>query len=537
MGKPAFTARAVKGRQDWYALPREAWEAYLKGVPGCLLTGRVVPKGSVLIHRSHLPLLPDYESEWHEANFPHEWHEQGEQFVRTLPSWHEKPRPLQVLDRIFTRSRRGTILAHAMRKGKTFSALLSHEMPEGQIVIVAPLAARQVWLDWIAKRWRGAVSIVEGMTFNPKVLRASPIVLMHYEILDAWRSLGVLRPATVIFDEAHAELTNKKAKRTKAAQVLACQASARVIILSGTPLWNKIEGLYPLLQIVAPGAFGRWYQFAKRYCAGTTTEFGFKANGVSNEDELKVRLSEVMRCEEWSSDEKAQIKRHVEVVELDPSATLELDKAAIAEGVPSTTIGSWAQYRRLLGDIKVARATEIAEKLLDAGKPVVVWTWHQEVAKKIWDQLSRQHRSLRLTGESSADAREATMAIWREGDRPSALIITIGVGQSAIDLSHAAHEIFCEQSWTPAEVAQAEMRPFKPGRELRAYYVVTDHPIDVRIARSLAEKVKIGVKVGVPAADGAVDVIADALSVEVTDDQILEDLRLLFDDQEDWLDD
>src|SRR4029077_2407382 len=97
---------------------------------------------------------------------------------------------------------------------------------------------------------------------------------------------------TLVLDEAHM-LTNRNSRRSRAAVFLASRAE-RVICATGTPIWNMPPDLWHVLGLVAPGAFGDYYSFGNRYGKPEVTEYGTRFTGISNEDELSLRLSEVM---------------------------------------------------------------------------------------------------------------------------------------------------------------------------------------------------------------------------------------------------
>lgn len=121
-----------------------------------------------------------------------------------------------------------------------------------------------------------------------------------------------------------------------------------------------------------------------------------------------------------------------------------------------------------------------------------------------------------VTGNASATLRNRVLHDWRHSPR-GVLVITIAVGQVGIDLSHARHAIFAEEDWTPATMAQAEMRTFSAERPMSVSYLVADHWLDRKIVRALIEKCRNAGKLGLPAADSAIHLIEEALDLDVQD--------------------
>lgn len=92
-----------------------------------------------------------------------------------------------------------------------------------------------------------------------------------------------------IFDEAH-YIKNPKSKRTQAA--LAVEAH-RNFMLTGSPLLNNVNELWPLLHKVSPEAYPDYWRFVNKYCQKGGYE-GRQITGVKNEKLLHSNLKEVM---------------------------------------------------------------------------------------------------------------------------------------------------------------------------------------------------------------------------------------------------
>jgi SNF2 family DNA or RNA helicase len=501
-------------RRDWYLIPRE-WAVQISEAPGIQLFGR----DNVGVHRTHLPLL---------AQLGHE----SAQRLLTVPKVDQARaaldnetaqlgftlRPYQHEAREYIEPRRGVLLADMMRLGKTLSSVMAHDPARGPLLIVGPLAAREVWTRWMKLRWPDIEPIVlRGRTYSPDQLREAECIFAHYDILTAWQNFALRRPGTLVFDEAHL-LSNPRAKRTQAAQLLASRAE-KVIAATGTPLWNRPGGLWAILSCLNPGGWGTHYTFRQRYAGPELTAYGTKYNGVSNVEEFRARIAEVMIRRTWEDvrSDLPPIERSVEVADVTERQLFELDLAVeAARDVTKkpTKIGSQARLRKLLGRLKAPLAVDVADRVLANGEPVVVWTWHRTVARKIAAAISKKgYPAFAATGGDSVDSREKTIEDWKK-NAIAALVCTIPVGQVAIDLSHARQAIFAEVDFTPATVAQAEMRTFSPDKPMSVTYLVVDHPVDRGLVTALQEKCARANSLNVPAADSAIDVIAQAFQID-----------------------
>lgn len=498
--------------RDWYGI-RRLPVGRLAGVPGV----QVLKDGSRIFHRSHLPLLGEDVVLQAVTHFQfEETLRQGFGFSGVDSHFADGRvlRPHQVFGACWIRKRRGTLLADGMRVGKTAQVVMAHDEASGPLVVSAPLNTRRVWLRWMAARWPDVpVHVVEGLTPTPEMTRAK-LVFCHHEILGAHQVLGHWRPGTLAADEAH-KFSNPRAIRTQGLALLATNAQ-RVVLMTGTPLWNTPIGLYPILGVLNPGAWGSWKDFAERYCAGHPGPWGMVAEGTSNTDELQERLTEVMLRRNWDETEGLEApatERHIHMVSLSGEEKFAIDAAvedvrgvANKKRIPAAEL---AILRRVIARYKSQRVVELSRGL--GHDHHVIWVWHRELAKL----LARETGGYCVTGETPATRREDTIDKWeRDG---GALVITMSVGEVGIDLSAATVAIFAELDWTPATIAQAEMRTFAPHRPMTVFYVAVDHRVERAITKALGKKLNASKILGVPAADGAIDVIGSAFDLDMAE--------------------
>ena len=499
-------------RPDWYVTP-QAWLPEVAAVPAVNLGAG----NSLEVHLTHLPLLVRQHPEV-AALLPVADMTARGQLDEECRQLGFVPRLHQHSGAEFARSRRGTLIADQMRLGKTLCALLAHDPAVGPLVVVAPLAARGVWIDWFRRRWPDEEpAVLKGKTFVPEAVADKRIIFTHYDILPAWQtSFSDTRIGTLVLDEAHV-LSNSRTKRTQAVFLLGARAE-RVIALTGTPLWNRPYDLWAILAILNPGAWGSHYDFGQRYCDPILGTHGTSYLGTSHEEEFRTRLAEVMIRRTWMDVrvDAPPSSRTVEIADITEAQAYRLE--VLAEKVRDFSkarvhAGDLARFRRLLGTLKSGAAADAALRVLDGGEPVVVWAWHRDVAYRIAQELAdRGHVAYTITGDDDQPLREATIDAWR-GCSVAALVVTISVGQVAIDLSHARQAVFAEVDFTPTTIAQAEMRIFSPARPMAITYIVVDHTVDRALVGALCKKCEVAETLGVPAAETAIDVIAGAFGM------------------------
>lgn len=515
-------------RPGWFKVPYGPSEP-LWGVPGAYLEN-----GLIIAHQTHLPLLDPALAEGYRAS-----NTQSSDVWAARDAWCAergfKPRTTQHQGVDFARDRRGVLLCDEMRIGKTLTALLMdaewrqrHQgsTPYGPLVIIAPLATRAVWLGWARRLYPDLdIGVITGKTYQQETLR-KPIVFGHYDVIHKW--LAVFDVGTMILDEIQS-LTNPDALRTKAALTLSSRAR-HVVASTGTPINRFPPDMWAVLDLLARGAWGSHYEFCQRYGNPQPTGHGTKYDGISNELELKARLSEIMIRRLWRDchADLPPITRSVVVADVGQADRNRLDVlAAQLKAERANAAANLAAYRRRVTAVKLPTVLKEAARILDRGEPLVVWTWHKDFAEKIAHSLDEHGRPVwMIHGEVPIADRERRMTEWK-AHPCGALVANMAVAGAGIDLSHARIAIFAEIDWTPATIGQAEMRTYAPTRSMDIIFVVANHLVDQRIVRSLVAKLSASDPLGVAAAIDAIDALRDIVlgpEEEGDLDRLLEDL-------------
>jgi len=498
----------VSHQRDWFCIsPREA--AKVAGPsPGVqfLKDGR-----TPLIHLTHLPLLaiefPNLYvddtlkgTSWAWENFVEEQsHKAG------FCDWFD-PYSWQISGSGFLHARRGALLADVMRSGKTPTVIAAHDPASGPLVVVGPLSARASWLKWMRTRWPDIEPVLlSGRRYEREEIEAAKLVFCNYDILSSWQSIGLRQDiGTLCFDEAHLLASNHKSYRTEAALIMSPRAH-RVVAATGSPLWNDPAGLWAILAVLNPGAWGKYWDFAIRYAGAHKGPHGFQLGPPTNVEELKLRLSEVMLRRTWYDilGHDPDITQTIVEVPVSENVEREIDMICLdirQEGRLRTPVGEIARLRRVVAQQKIGSAVGAASKITPKA-PVVVWTWHKMTAESIATQL----KGFLITGEDTQNEREKVLDAWRKSK--GALVATMGCAQAGVDLSHAEHAVFAELDWTPAVLGQAMMRTFHPDRPMHVTYIAINHRVEHALIETLRRKLHVAETLGLPASDTKIDIL------------------------------
>ena len=187
------------------------------------------------------------------------------------------------------------LIADEMGLGKTIQAigaaeLLRRERNVRNVLIVCPTSLKYQWQSEIQKFTDSTVKVIEGAAH----IRANQYVGDElYKIVSyhtASRDVEVINAAEydlLILDEAQ-RIKNWK---TKLAQGTKKIKSVYAIVLTGTPLENKLEDLYSIMQVVDPFKLGPYYRFLSHH--QITNETG-KVTGYRNLHEISEKMSDIM---------------------------------------------------------------------------------------------------------------------------------------------------------------------------------------------------------------------------------------------------
>ena len=187
------------------------------------------------------------------------------------------------------------MIADEMGLGKTIQAigaaeLLKNEHNVRNVLVICPTSLKYQWQSEIQKFTDSHVKVIEGAAH----IRVNQYKGDHqYKIVSyhtASRDVEVINAAEydlLILDEAQ-RIKNWK---TKLAQSTKKIKSTFAIVLTGTPLENKLEDLYSIMQVIDPFKLGPYYRFLNHHQIKNETG---KVTGYRNLHEIGEKMSDIM---------------------------------------------------------------------------------------------------------------------------------------------------------------------------------------------------------------------------------------------------
>ncbi len=188
------------------------------------------------------------------------------------------------------------LLADEMGLGKTCQALAACELlrqTEGveRALIVCPASLKSEWAEQI----EAATNLSYRPVFGPRAARLDAyrnpefFTISNYEqiLIDRGDLQNLLQPDIVILDEAQ----RIKNWRTKTATAVKQLQSRFAFVLTGTPIENRIDEIYSILQFLDPKILGPLFRFNRQYYR---LDDRGRAIGYKNLDELGERVKPYM---------------------------------------------------------------------------------------------------------------------------------------------------------------------------------------------------------------------------------------------------
>jgi SNF2 family DNA or RNA helicase len=188
-----------------------------------------------------------------------------------------------------------SLIADEMGLGKTIQAIGVAEVLKktsgiSRVLVICPTSLKYQWQSEIQRFTSGTVQVVEGLPHIRQEQYNSDAfykIVSYHALSNDLESINQIEFDLVILDEAQ-RIKNWK---TKIAQSVKKIRSPYALVLTGTPLENKLEELYSIVQFVDPFKLGPYYHFLDRY--QVKNESG-RVVGYNHLHEISRNLSDIM---------------------------------------------------------------------------------------------------------------------------------------------------------------------------------------------------------------------------------------------------
>ena len=387
------------------------------------------------------------------------------------------------------------IIADEMGLGKTIQAigtaeLLRKEGLIGSTLILCPTSLKYQWRSEIKKFTNAEVYVIEGSHLKRKEAynRPEPYKIISYNsAANDIKILGKLETDMLIMDEVQ-RLKNWNTQISRAARKIESDYS---VILSGTPLENKLDELYSIVEFVDNFRLAPYYLF--KYNHIITDETG-KVLGYKNLNEIGKKLSDIL-IRRRKKDVKLQMPKR-----MDKNLFVPMTKEQMAmheewkNGVRILVL-KWrkmhflsdkdrkrllmllAQMRMVCDssyildqktryDTKVEECVNIISDLIsEEGEKVVVFSQWERMTRLIAKELEKKEIEFEyLYGGVPSEKRKNLVDNFMN-EPSSRVFLSTDAGSTGLNLQAAATIINVDLPWNPAVLEQRIGRIYRLGQQ------------------------------------------------------------------------
>ncbi len=423
-----------------------------------------------------------------------------------LPDIRARLYPYQVEGVAFLAGRGRALLADDMGLGKTLQAIAAaywlhrHDGVE-RVLIVCPASLKLQWAREIEKFTGAEAQVIQGpaATRGVQYRKGRGFYVLNYELVlrDLTVINGELCPDLLILDEAQ----RIKNWRTKVASAVKRIGSRYAFVLTGTPLENRLEDLYSLMQVIDSRVLGPLWRYLVDF--HITDERG-KVLGYRNLSELRRRLAGVMLRRDRSLVRDQLPERIVQRVDVPLSEAQQgfhdeaLQAASVLAQIMKRRPLTPSEQNRMMASLQRARMACDAAELIDpevsaapkldeletvldelcrmAGLKAVIFSQWERMTELVERRVRRMGLgSVRLHGGVPTANRGALMDRFRD-DEAVQIFISTDAGGVGLNLQTASVLVNLDIPWNPAVLDQRIARVHRLGQQQKVQVILLVAP-------------------------------------------------------------
>jgi SNF2 family DNA or RNA helicase len=368
--------------------------------------------------------------------------------------------------------------------------------------------------------------------FLDRLAEADLHVLSYNQLRLLGENLAAVRWLAVILDEGQ-YIKNPDSQTAQIARTL--RAEHR-LVLSGTPIENRLLDLWSLMAFAMPGLLGSRHQFAKLYdsttdpfarrrLASRVRPFLLRRTKAQVAQDLPDRVEEDLLCEmegEQQTLYRAELKRAQQLL-LRVRTQEELNQERFHFLTSLLRLRQICCHPRLVKPDSTAPSAKVEslldqlEPLMDEGHKVLVFSQFVELLDLLQPVLAERRWPLfYLTGDT--ERRGELIERFQAAEGAAVFLISLKAGGFGLNLTAASYVVLFDPWWNPAVENQAIDRTHRIGQtnKVIAYRLLIKHSIEEKIRTLQKQKKTL-----------AEDVLGEEKFAQALS---LDDLRFLFGD-------
>jgi SNF2 family DNA or RNA helicase len=425
--------------------------------------------------------------------------------------------PYQLDGIAFAASAGRAILADDMGLGKTvqgigMAELLAREAGIRKVLVVCPASVKAQWRSEVLRFSGRDCQIVLGSAAERSGQYENEcfFTICNYEqVLRDIIAIERVRWDLIVLDEGQ-RIKNWEAKT---AQTIKSLRSPFALVLSGTPLENRLDDLFSVVEFIDDRRLGPAFRFFNRH--RVTDESG-KILGYKDLNLLRERLKPVLLRRTRSAVIKDLPPRTTEIVRIAPTdeqAGIDLAQMQIVSAIVRKSYISEMDLLRLQKALLLARMNADSTFLVDKHAPgfssklerlqelleelaaeddrkIVLFSEWTTMLTLIERQIMRLKLDfVRLDGSVPQKKRQQLVHQFQH-DPTCRVFLTTNAGSTGLNLQAANTVINVDLPWNPAVLEQRIARAHRMGQKnpVQVYLLVTEGTIEEKLLATLSAK-------------------------------------------------
>ena len=447
----------------------------------------------------------------------------------------------------------GACLADDMGLGKTVQLLaflnaIRSKKNRTPSLLILPASLISNWIDEIHLFYPRLEYFIAHPGFQKsglsmeqawKKFKTCDLVITTYALSYRYEWLQSYQFRYIILDEAQA-IKNPNTKQTKGIKKLNSQNR---IIMTGTPIENRLGDLWSLFDFLNPGLLGTKKEFSEFIKELKNKPEGYKRlrriirpyilRRLKTDKTIISDLPDKVEMKTFAELSKKQIVLYKKIVS-DIEKSIEKSEGIQRKGIILSALIKFKQLcnhpDKYLGidtyeekhSGKFLRLREICETIYDKRERLLIFTQFKEITKPLADFLSTifNREGLVLHGSITVKKRKELIDQFQGDKYMPFMVLSLKAGGVGLNLTRANHVVHFDRWWNPAIENQATDRAFRIGQKknVMVHKFVTRGSIEERIDQMIEEKKKL--------ANDIIESSGEAWITEMDNNEIMDLFRL-----------
>ncbi len=413
----------------------------------------------------------------------------------------------------------GGILADDMGLGKTIQSITyilwlredyarshsaggRHKVQIPPVLIVCPKSVLDVWAGETEKFAPGVRVLVirnKEQAVPETVLSDYDMAVINYAQLRVCSErLSQIKWLSVILDEGQ-QIKNPDSKAAKTAREI---VATNRLVLSGTPIENRLLDMWSLMAFAMPGVLGSRAYFKKRFdkrkdsqsqarLAARLKPFLLRRTKAQVAKDLPPRTEEEVYAKMEGLQHqlyRAELRRiQKSLLGVDSDESVKKNSFAILQGLmrlrqicchPALVDPKYAKEE----SAKLNALFYLLDQLRDEGHKVLVFSQFVSMLEIIKSRLEAESRPFNyLTGQTKD--RKSEIEKFQITREPSVFLLSLKAGGAGLNLTSASYVVLYDPWWNPAVESQAIDRTHRIGQKNKviAYRLLTRDSVEEKI--------------------------------------------------------